>query len=188
MMNVSRMASILAIAAFLGACATPAPNYPPSAANAAAASRLNTPIAVGKFEFATGRQSDLNSVRARANTFSSPVNNSYTDYIANAARVDLESGGRLESTSPRVLSGVLEKNELHADGILTNESSIAVHFRLADAERIRYDKVVAIDDQWESSFLGAIAIPRAIQNYVVSVQKLIGKLFADPDFVAATAR
>ena len=49
-----------------------------------------------------------------------------------------------------------------------------------------FDKVVKADDQWESSFIGAIAIPAGMQGYVATVQKLVGTVFADPDFVAAS--
>ena len=61
-----------------------------------------------------------------------------------------------------------------------------VRFKLADGQRTRYDRTLTATDEWESSALGAIAIPRAIQRYVTTVQKLVGMLFADPDFIAAT--
>jgi hypothetical protein len=33
--------------------------------------------------------------------------------------------------------------------------------------------------------MGAVAIPRAVQNYGAAVQKLLVRLFADPDFKKA---
>lgn len=102
-------------------------------------------------------------------------------------QTDLAAGGKLDAASARVLTGVVEKNDLSAAGIVTNQATVAVRFKLADAQRTRYEKTISVNDEWESSFMGAIAIPRAIQNYVVSIQKLIGKLFADPEFAAATA-
>ena len=39
--------------------------------------------------------------------------------------------------------------------------------------------------EWESTFLGEVAIPRAIANYQVGVQRLVAAYIADPEFVAA---
>ena len=73
-----------------------------------------------------------------------------------------------------------------AGSLVTNTATVVVRFKLADGQRTRYDRTLTATDEWESSALGAIAIPRAIQRYVTTVQKLVGMLFADPDFIAAT--
>ena len=49
-----------------------------------------------------------------------------------------------------------------------------------------YDKTHNVVHEWESSFIGALAIPAAMQGYAAAVQKLTGQLFADPAFVQAT--
>lgn len=47
---------------------------------------------------------------------------------------------------------------------------------------------LSVRHEWESSFLGAIAIPNAVANYAPAVQKLLAELLADPAFRAAIRR
>ncbi len=177
----------LALAVISG-CASNAPNYSPSITNIDAATKLRGNVAVGKFSFKKGEESSLNSVGARASTFISPVNGSYADYLAQAASTELKSAGKLDAASTNVLTGTIEKNYLSAAGLSTNDAEVSVRFKLQDGDKTRYDKSMTAKHEWESSFLGAIAIPRAIQNYVVTLQMLLNKLYSDPDFVTATAK
>ena len=39
--------------------------------------------------------------------------------------------------------------------------------------------------EWDSAFLGSIAIPRAQQNYPIVVQKLLASLYVDLEFLQA---
>lgn len=177
----------LVVAGLLVGCTTPAPPYSASVANADVTGKLAAPIAVGRFQFDKGREAELNSIGARASTFTSPINGSYADYFADAATKELKAAGKFDAASPRVLTGVLVKNYLTAAGMQVNESDLQVRFRLAQGGNTLYEKLVQAQSQWESSFLGAIAIPRALDNYIATIQKLMGNLFADPEFVRATA-
>jgi len=178
---------ILGLSGFLGACTTVAPPYAASVANVDVTAKLAGPIAVGKFEFEKGREAELNSVGARAGVFVSPINNSFADYFGDAVTKDLKAAGKFDASSPRVLTGVLVKNYLTAAGTQVNESDLQVRFRLAQGRNTLYDKLIQAQNQWESSFMGAIAIPRALDNYVATIQKLINNLFSDPDFIRASA-
>ncbi len=53
------------------------------------------------------------------------------------------------------------------------------------AGAVTYDKVTTVHDEWDSSFMGNVAIPRAQQRYPTVVQKLLGALYADPAFLQA---
>jgi hypothetical protein len=172
----------------LAGCSTTAPNYSAGVDNVNAAGALRGSIAVGKFELAKGREAELNSIGARSTTFTSPVNGSYADYLAEAAKADLRASGKLDPSSPKVLAGVIEKNALSAAGIVTNDAEVAVRFTLKQGNNVTYEKLVTASHSWESSFMGGIAIPRAIQNYVVTVQKLLKQLYLDPDFASSTGR
>jgi hypothetical protein len=172
----------------MSGCTSMAPVYSPSVSNVESASRLGSSIAVGTFEFKKGEESRLNSIGARADSFTSPTNGSYAEYVADAVRSDLRGAGKLDPASPKVLTGVLEKNELSAAGINVNNAEISVRFKLVEGGATRFEKTVSTRNEWESSLLGAIAIPRAIQNYVATVQKLVGQLFSDPDFKSSLER
>ena len=47
-----------------------------------------------------------------------------------------------------------------------------------------FNKVVEVKHQWDSSFMGGIAIPNGVNNYPVMLQMLFTKLIADPEFIA----
>ena len=51
-----------------------------------------------------------------------------------------------------------------------------------------FDKVLSVDSRWESSFIGAIALPEAINRYSSLYKELAAKLFEDKDFRTALAR
>jgi len=182
---IPRLLAALAVAAVLGACTHAAPSYTASVASVEVTSKLDGAIAVGKFTFAPGGEAQLNSVGARADTFTSPVNNSYADYFADAATKELQAGGKLDPGSPRVLTGVLEKNYLSAAGMATNQSDLVVRFKLSKGSQPVYEKAIEAKREWESSFIGAIAIPRALDNYIATIQDLMRNLFSDPQFAAA---
>jgi hypothetical protein len=170
----------------LCACTTTIPVYAPSVANVDVTAKLAGPVSVGKFEFEKGRESELNSVGARGGVFVSPVNDSFADYFSDAAAGELKAAGKFDASSPRVLTGVLVKNYLTAAGAQVNESDLQVRFRLAQSGSTLYEKLIQAQSQWESSFMGAVAIPLARNNYVATIQKLLGNLFSDPDFVRAS--
>jgi hypothetical protein len=172
--------------ALISGCASNAPTYTPSVVNVDAASKLRGNVSVSKFTFKKGEESSLNSVGARAVSFKSPVNGSYADYLAQAVNDELKSAGKLDPNSTNALTGTIERNSLSAAGINTNDAEVAVRFKLQDGAKTNYEKLLTAKHEWESSFLGGIAIPRAIQNYVVTIQKLLNNLYSDPDFVAAT--
>jgi len=50
------------------------------------------------------------------------------------------------------------------------------------------DKVLTVEDSWDSSFMGAVAIPRAQEHYSALYPKIIAKLVTDADFRLALAR
>lgn len=181
-----RAAAIAGLAALLGACTFTAPPYQASVTSADVTDKLNGPLAVGKFEFAPGRAGELNSVGARAGRFLSPVNNSYADYFADAASKELAAAGKLDPAAPKVLTGVLLKNHLTAADSNLSTAELEVRFRLADQGKVLYEKVIESRREAESHFLGGLAIPRALDSYLANLQVLLRKLFADPEFIAAT--
>jgi hypothetical protein len=85
----------------------------------------------------------------------------------------------LESLAPRDLA------EFLIGGLATNDGTIEALFVLKKGGEIRYNKSKQATASWESSFIGAVAIPRAQQQYPLIVQKLLAAVLADPDFQAA---
>lgn len=179
---------LLFVAVLITGCTSTAPNYQNSIANIEAAGKLSGNVAVGKFAFEKGKEKELNDVGARASTFKSPVNDSYADYLAQAVSSELKAAGKLDPAATKTLTAVIEKNWLSAAGMSMNEAEVRVRFKLQDGTNTSFEKTLISKNEWESSFIGAIAIPRAIQNYVGTLQKLLNQLYSDSDFASATAK
>lgn len=171
--------------ALLTGCAGPAPNYAPSIDNVEVFKKSGaTPVKTGSITVAPGLKTG-NAIQLRANSMVSAVGSNYGDYIAAALRQELELAKLYNAQAPTEVSGTLLENDINAGGFSTSDGTIAVRFVVKRGDQVRFDKTKKITHQWESSFAGAVAIPLAVNNYPVMVQKLIGQLIADPDFVQA---
>jgi hypothetical protein len=179
---------ILACSAFLAGCAGPSPHYSPSIDNVEALKRSGAaPAKVGAIGVTPGMPG-ANALSIRANSMVSSVGSHYGDYLAAALRQELELARLLNAQSATEITGTLLRNNIDAGGINTNAGQIEARFVVSSGGTVRYDKVKRIEHQWEGAFAGAVAIPNAANNYPVMVQKLVGSLVADPDFIRALGR
>lgn len=176
----------IAVSAFLVGCAGPAPNYAPSIDNVETLKKIQGAPAVKTGTIAvTAGMPGAASLQLRANTMTSPVGKNYGDYIAAALRQELELAKLYNPQSGVEISGTLLKNNIDAGGISTNAGQIEARFVVTANGQVRFDKVKRIEKKWESSFVGAVAIPLAANNYPLMVQSLVAALVTDPDFVKA---
>jgi hypothetical protein len=179
-----RMCSLAVVAATLAlaGCSTVAPMYQVSNQNAQSLQDGRIGKAqVGPFTTAPTATSTP-SIRGRSMT--SPYNDSYADYLAAALQSEMANVGLLDPRSSRVITGTLLSNTLDAS-IGTGLAAVSARFVVRTPGGAVFDKVLSAKHEWESSFMGAIAIPRARESYASAVQNLLAQLFADPDFVTA---
>jgi hypothetical protein len=165
-------------------CSTPAPRYQPLIDNVEVIKRVSGPVALGAF---TVRPDMTGAARIglRGSSMTSPVGSDYAAYLGEAIRQEVELAGKLDPKSQIEISGVLLKNDIDATGISTNSGEIETVFVVKNNGVVRYNKAKRAEASWDSSFLGGVAIPRAIQQYPLIVQKLLVQLLADTDFQAA---
>ena len=169
-------------------CAGPAPHYAPSIDNVEMLKKSGMdPIKTGTVSVAPELKTGQ-SISIRANTMVSGVGNHYGDYLASALRQELELAKLYNAQSDAEVSGTLLRNDISAGGFSTNSGEIAARFVVKRGNQVRFDKVLQVQHEWEGSFAGAVAIPRAANNYPVMVQKLIGRLLADADFHVAVRK
>lgn len=179
------LSTAIGVAALLAGCAGPAPNYSPSIDNVEALKKSGiNPTKTGAIQVAPGIPGG-NSISMRGSSMVSPVGAHYGDYIAAALRQELELAKLYAADSPAEISGVLLVNNINAGGISTNDGQIEARFVVKVKGQVRFDKVKRIEHKWEGAFAGAVAIPLAANNYPIMVQKLIGTLVADADFINA---
>ena len=182
---MKRLGALLCIAAvaILSGCAAKAPNYNPNpeSAQKLQAARVQ-PAAVGEFK-ADANVSDT-SIVLRASTMV-PEQGTFSKYLADAIRNELDLVKLYSPSSTTVISGMLMKNDMNTGVAMTGEGAIEARFVVKRDGVVRFDKLKKAAIQWDTNYFGAIAIPRARNEYTRLVQTLVAELFADPDFVAA---
>jgi hypothetical protein len=147
------------------------------------------PAAVGAFVLDAGKPASMDqSVGVRgANTLASPIDNSFAQYLKETLRVELEGANLLDPKSQTQITGTLMDSMLDP-AMSTGKGRLQAHFVVRQADAVKYDRSLEVNSEWESSFMGAVAVPAAVQNYQLMYRKLVGQLFDDPDFRKALVK
>jgi hypothetical protein len=175
-----------AAALILVACAEPA--LPPPQASLDNIQTLRAadiaPVKIGAFSPAPGSPAMMDkSIIVRAGTQAAPEG-SYAAYLADTLAAELKGAGRLDPNSSLVLSGMI--TDTHADAAMPMASArLAARFTLSRSGQTVFDKTLSVEAEWNSDFVGAVAIPDAFNHYSGLFPQLATKLFADPEFKAA---
>lgn len=138
-------------------------------------------VRVGTFKSAPGKE-NANPISLRGSSLASPYEGSYANYLSQALTQELSMAGRLGPDAHIEVSGVLQKNDIRIP-VSSGSGDLEARFVVTRDGSIRYDAVKTLHDEWDSSFVGAIAIPRAQEQYPLMVQKLLARLYADPAFI-----
>jgi hypothetical protein len=166
-------------------CAIRAASYVPSLDNVETMKKSTMqPLALGSFSVNAGAEG-ATSIGVRGSSMTSPVGADYAAYLAEAIRQELQLAGKLDAKSDIEISGVLLKNDIQAGGFSTNSGEIEARFVVKRGGAVRYEGAKRTSASWDSSFVGAVAIPKAQQQYPLLVQNLVGQLLADKAFSEA---
>jgi len=141
---------------------------------------------VGRFTSTSDQDKDnANPISIRGSKFVSPYEGSYANYIAEAIKQELSIANKLDAKADTEGSGTLLKNNIDTSGINVGTADITARFIVEHNGQTLYDGVKAIHHEFPSSFAGAVAVPRARQEYSIAVQRLLASLYADQAFIAA---
>lgn len=174
---------ILVLCVFISACSLNAPKYQPSTDNSNTLQDVTkNKISVEKFNESSTK---VNELSLRGGSLISPYDESYSMYLTNALEEELRLAGIWDSNSNIQITGTLIDNQLDISGFSVGTASITAKFMVKRDSKTVYDKQISANHEWESSFVGAIAIPAGQNNYPVVVQKLFANLFKDKDFIKA---
>ena len=195
MMNIKALqriagASLLAAAALMTGCAHQPMGAPVASTDNVQKARTASaaPMQVGNF--ARGPAMDAGTdtkISIRATTIFSPYKDSFALYLKETLATDLRAAGLLDPASPLKIDGFLIENKVDP-AMSLGTGSLAARFVVTRAGSPVYDKELRVDATWESSFVGAVAIPAAINQYTALYRKLVGKLLDDPAFRRAVGR
>lgn len=185
MRRFAQMSLVILFGAIASGCSTTAPQYSASMDNIQMLKEAgNVSAKVGKFDSIPG-PGNASSISLRGSHMNSPYENSYTAYLAEAIKQELSLAGKLKPDTDVEISGTLRKNDIDISGFSLGTGDIEARFMVKKDGQMRYDQIKTIHNQWESSFVGAVAIPRGQQQYPNLVQKLLATLYADQDFLEA---
>jgi len=146
------------------------------------------PVALGHFGLAAGRPAGMDqSVTARTNTIFSPYDSSFAGYLKENLATDLRAAGLLEPASPIVIEGQLTDSQLDA-AVGFGQGSVAARFAVIRAGAKVYEREFRASSRWESPFVGAIAVPAAVNEYSLLYRKLVELLLDDPAFRSAAKK
>jgi hypothetical protein len=184
---IARLATIALLSVSLAACVTmPAPTYQPSVdTSMALVAAGGSPMQVGPFTAAAGVENTALGVRG--SRLEPGSDGTYAGYLRDALVTELAAAGRHDAASGLRILGELTGNDLDGSGVKVGKASIAARFRVERDGAVVYDRALQAAHEWESSFLGPIAIPAAFDNYAATVQKLLNQLLTDPEFIRATS-
>lgn len=144
-----------------------------------------TPLAVGEFKLASGLSPELDKQQSsRGNPIYPPAGSTFSGYLRDSLISDLKAAGKFDAGSGLSVQGQLTQNKL-STGVSTAEVVLAARFQVTRSGGLVFDKEIVQDDKWDSSFIGAVAIPQAMNHYAQAYNVLLSKLYADTDFRAA---
>lgn len=140
-------------------------------------------VRVGEVREDRAASGNVERVKARAMKVVSPYG-SYTAYLREALVNEFDHADLLDANSPLVIDAVLIRNVL--GGTVEREfAEITARFIVRREGAVIHESTKTGHYEWDSSLAGEVAVPRAVANYRVGVQRLIAALIADPDFLEA---
>jgi hypothetical protein len=178
-----RLVPLLAVAV-LGGCTLTGPRYGAHVSNTLALREAGLgKLSVGEFRKDPAAKHDVDHVKARAMTVVSAYG-SYTAYLREAFAAEFDHADLLDPDSRTRVDGVLLRNEL-GGGLDREFALIESDLTVTRDGAVVYRGKKTARFEWQSTYPGDVAIPRAIANYQVGVQRLVAAYIADPEFVAA---
>ncbi|MBV8603354.1 MAG: hypothetical protein JO224_01590 [Pelomonas sp.] len=174
----------------LGGCATH--SMPEPTASFANVEKLRTaqirPAMVGTFMLAAGKPKDMDTTLGGLRSTSlAPAHGSFALQLRDTLVAELKNASLYDGTSPALIEGQLTDSFVDA-AIGTSSGRLAARFTIKRDGHLVFDKELVVDEQWDGSFMGPVAIPDAIRHYEGLYHLLIGKLIDEPDFRAALVR
>ncbi|RJF95853.1 hypothetical protein [Noviherbaspirillum saxi] len=174
---------LFAVSIFSAGCSMMAPQYTASLDNVQNLRDAGAYAAkVGVFE-SNADKDNANPISLRGSSLASPYQNSYGNYVAEAIKQELSLAEKLSPNSGVEISGAVLKNDINIPAAGMGTASIEARFIVKTGGVLRYEQIKSVRHEFPSAFAGAVAIPRAAQEYPIAVQKLLGLLYSDRAFI-----
>jgi len=188
--RLARTAALALLCASLIGCATV--TMPTASASASTVQTLRAanlaPAKAGTFALARGKDADMDrTLGGMRGSSMVAASGSFSQQLKDELVAALKAAGLNDESATIVIEGRLTDSRVDA-AIGTGTGRLAARFSVDRAGKRVFDKELAVDASWESSFVGAIAVPAARNQYGAMYKTLVGKLFDDAEFRTALAR
>lgn len=147
------------------------------------------PMQVGPFALAAGKPAEMDRALSgglRGSTLT-PAKGSFAQLLKDTLVVELAAAGLYDVNSPVVVQGELTDSAVDA-AIGTGTGRLAARFKVHRGGELVFDRELVVQSSWESSFMGAVAVPMAMNHYHGMYKTLVAKLVQEPGFRKALAR
>lgn len=182
MSKLPHLAAILLVAVLATGCTISGPRYTTNYAAVETLKGANlAPVKVGAVK---STDKKIESLTIRGSSYKSPYG-SFTEYFRAALRDELDHASLLDDKSGTEIEGTLVRNELNGAGVSTGFAEIEAKLAVRREGSVVYERTKVAREEWPSSFIGGIAIPRAAQNYPLAIKKVLNEFYSDPEFIAA---
>lgn len=146
------------------------------------------PVKLGEFKLGKDKKAEMDtSVGGLRGSSIKAANGSFSKQLKDEVMVEMKAAGLYDESSKITIESQLTDSQVDA-AIKTGFARLAARFQVNRENKNVFDKELSVDSTWESSFIGAIAIPAAINQYTALYKALVGKLFDDAEFRAALAK
>jgi hypothetical protein len=109
----------------------------------------------------------------------------FAAYLEDALIEDLRELSVYDAGAAVLLQATILKNDIDVSGLSVGTGRMDVALSVTRGGVPLLNKTYTAATQFESSFAGAVAIPRGQSEYGALVRKLLSSIYADPEFKAA---
>jgi len=188
--RILKLGAIAALGLNLVACISiqmPAPTASAGNVEKLRAAKI-APVATGSFVLAAGKPAEMDkSLSGLRGSSMQPNSGSFALHLRDELVTELKAAGLYDTASKNVIEGQLTDSMIDA-AIGTGKGRLAARFSVKRDGKVVFERELAAEASWESSFVGATAIPMAMNQYGALYKSLIAKLIDDADFRAVLAR
>ncbi|MES2530833.1 MAG: hypothetical protein V4636_07340 [Pseudomonadota bacterium] len=109
----------------------------------------------------------------------------FAQYLESALRSDLKEIAVYDPAARTRINATIQRNEIDVAGVSTGEGFMDVELIVTRDGIERLRKVYQARTSFESSFAGAVAVPKGQSEYPNLVRTLLKQVYTDPAFIAA---
>jgi len=175
---------MLATLALTGCATFVAPAYSPSYETIDQLKKTNARHMSVSTVQPTDPKARVNNISLRAASLGS-ASGTFSKYLENALISDLTEMGFYDASSSTAIVATILKNDIDISGFSTGTGVMEANIKLSKSGNTFFEKSYTATTQFDSSFAGAVAIPKGQSEYPNLVRALLQKVYSDPAFVEA---